>query len=69
MIFQVWTMMILEEENQVLIKNLMKLTAILAGDALHDFAFQLLSGSLTKINEAKNLELINYLTFVLVIMG
>ena len=37
-------------------------TAILAGDALHDFAFQLLSGSLTKINEAKNLELINYLT-------
>ena len=36
--------------------------AILAGDALHDFAFQLLSGSLTKINEIKHLELINYLT-------
>ena len=35
-------------------------TAILAGDALHDFAFQLLSGSLTNINTAKNLELINY---------
>ncbi len=37
-------------------------TAILAGDALHDFAFQLLSGSLSKINKEKNLELINYLT-------
>ncbi|MDC0057818.1 polyprenyl synthetase family protein [Pelagibacteraceae bacterium] len=37
-------------------------TAILAGDALHDFAFQLLSGSLTKINKEKNLQLINYLT-------
>ncbi len=38
-------------------------TAILAGDALHDFAFELLSGSLKKINNKKNLELINYLTF------
>ncbi len=37
-------------------------TAILAGDALHDFAFQLLSGSLTKIDEKKNIKLINYLS-------
>ena len=37
-------------------------TAILAGDALHDFAFQILSGSLNKINETENLKLINYLS-------
>lgn len=37
-------------------------TAILAGDALHDFAFELISGSLKKINSNKNLKLINYLT-------
>jgi len=37
-------------------------TAILAGDALHDFAFELLSGSLKKTDPKKNLELINYLT-------
>ena len=37
-------------------------TAILAGDALHDFAFQLLSANLTKIDEKKNLKLINYLS-------
>jgi geranylgeranyl pyrophosphate synthase len=37
-------------------------TAILAGDSLHDFAFQLLSGNLKKINIEKNLQLINYLT-------
>ena len=37
-------------------------TAILTGDALHDFAFQLLSGGLTKISKEKNLKLINYLT-------
>lgn len=37
-------------------------TAILAGDALHDFAFELISGSLKKIDPHKNLELINYLT-------
>ncbi|MDC6448058.1 polyprenyl synthetase family protein [Alphaproteobacteria bacterium] len=37
-------------------------TAILAGDALHDFAFQLISGSLKKIDPDKNLKLINYLT-------
>ena len=37
-------------------------TAILAGDALHDFAFQLLSGNLNKIDEKKNIKLINYLS-------
>ncbi len=37
-------------------------TAILAGDALHDFAFQLLSGCLKKIDKETNLKLINYLT-------
>ena len=37
-------------------------TAILAGDALHDFAFQLLSGCLNNINETKNIKLINYLS-------
>ena len=37
-------------------------TAILAGDALHDFAFQLISGSLKKIDSDKNLKLINFLT-------
>ena len=37
-------------------------TAILAGDALHDFAFQLLSGNLNNIDEKKNIKLINYLS-------
>jgi len=37
-------------------------TAILAGDALHDFAFQLLSGDLNNIDEKKNIKLINYLS-------
>ena len=37
-------------------------TAILAGDSLHDFAFQLLSGNLKHIEPSKNLQLINYLT-------
>ena len=37
-------------------------TAILAGDALHDFAFQIISGSLNNINPKQNLKLINYLT-------
>ena len=37
-------------------------TAILAGDSLHDFAFQLMSGRLKKIDPNKNLKLINYLT-------
>ena len=37
-------------------------TAILAGDALHDFAFQLLSSELKNTNSNKILKLINYLT-------
>ena len=37
-------------------------TAILAGDALHDFAFQLLSGNLNNIDEKKNIKIINYLS-------
>ena len=37
-------------------------TAILAGDALHDFAFQLLSGELKNTNSNNILKLINYLT-------
>ena len=37
-------------------------TAILAGDALHDFAFQLLSGNLNNVDEKKNIKLINYLS-------
>ena len=37
-------------------------TAILAGDALHDFAFQLLSGNLNNIDEKRNIKLINYLS-------
>ncbi len=37
-------------------------TAILAGDALHDLAFQLISEDLKNIDPKKNLKLINYLT-------
>ncbi len=37
-------------------------TAILAGDALHDFAFQLISENLNNINPKQNLKLISYLT-------
>jgi len=37
-------------------------TAILAGDALHDFAFQLISENLKGINAKQNIKLINYLT-------
>jgi len=37
-------------------------TAILAGDALHDFAFELLSGNLKKIKPVNNLNILNYLT-------
>ena len=37
-------------------------TAILAGDALHDFAFQLISENLKNIDPKQNLKLINYLT-------
>tara|TARA_Y100001970_G_scaffold61036_1_gene77793 strand:+ start:16265 stop:17044 length:780 start_codon:yes stop_codon:yes gene_type:complete len=36
--------------------------AILAGDALHDLAFQLISENLTKISPKQNLKLISYLT-------
>jgi geranylgeranyl pyrophosphate synthase len=37
-------------------------TAILAGDALHDFAFQLISENLNNIDPKQNIKLINYLT-------
>jgi len=37
-------------------------TAILAGDALHDLAFQLISENLKNINPIQNLKLINYLS-------
>ena len=37
-------------------------TAILAGDALHDFAFELISENLKNISPKQNLKLINYLT-------
>ena len=37
-------------------------TAILAGDALHDFAFRLISKNLKNIHSKQNLKLINYLT-------
>jgi len=37
-------------------------TPILAGDALHDFAFELLSGNLKKIKPVNNLNILNYLT-------
>ena len=37
-------------------------TAILAGDALHDFAFELLSSNLKKIKPVNNLNILNYLT-------
>ena len=37
-------------------------TAILAGDALHDFAFELISENLKNTNPKQNLKLINYLT-------
>ena len=36
-------------------------TAILAGDALHDFAFQILSSRLTHNNPERRIQLINYL--------
>ena len=38
-------------------------TAILAGDALHDLAFQLISENLKNIDPKRNLKLINYLTY------
>ncbi len=36
-------------------------TAILAGDALHDFAFEILSSNLTHSNPEKRIQLVNYL--------
>ena len=40
-------------------------TAILAGDALHDIAFELLSSELRNINFKSNIRLINYLSLCL----
>ena len=37
-------------------------TAILAGDALHDFAFELISGHLTTFENKTNLKIINFLS-------
>jgi len=37
-------------------------TAILAGDALHDFAFELLSGNLKQVKPPINLNILNYLS-------
>ena len=42
-------------------KKFNEATAILAGDALHDFAFQILSSRLTHNNPEKRIQLINYL--------
>jgi len=43
-------------------KKFNEATAILAGDALHDLAFELLSGNLKNCNSKTILKLINYLT-------
>ncbi len=43
-------------------KKFNEATAILAGDALHDLAFTLLSGNLKNNNYKSKLELINYLS-------
>ena len=53
MIFPAWIMMILEEGKQSNHKKFGEATAILAGDALHDFAFQLISENLKNINPNK----------------
>ena len=42
-------------------KKFNEATAILAGDALHDFAFQILSSRLTHNNPERRIQLINYL--------
>ena len=42
-------------------KKFNEATAILAGDALHDFAFQILSSRLTHTNPERRIQLINYL--------
>ncbi len=43
-------------------KKFNEATAILAGDALHDLAFELLSGNISKKNNSNKLKLINYLS-------
>ena len=43
-------------------KKFNEATAILAGDALHDFAFELISGHLKNIDENTNLKIINFLS-------
>ena len=43
-------------------KKFNEATAILAGDALHDLAFELISGNLYSKNNKSKLELINYLS-------
>jgi len=43
-------------------KKFNEATAILAGDALHDFAFELISGHLKNIDEKTNLRIINFLS-------
>ena len=43
-------------------KKFNEATAILAGDALHDFAFELISGHLKNIDEKTNLKIINFLS-------
>ena len=43
-------------------KKFNEATAILAGDALHDLAFELISGNISKKNDSAKLKLINYLS-------
>ena len=43
-------------------KKFNEATAILAGDALHDLAFELISGNISKKNNSTKLKLINYLS-------
>ena len=43
-------------------KKFNEATAILAGDALHDLAFELISGNISKKNDTSKLKLINYLS-------
>ena len=43
-------------------KKFNEATAILAGDAIHDLAFELISGNLKNIDHKSNLKLVNYLS-------
>ncbi len=43
-------------------KKFNEATAILAGDALHDLAFELISGNINEKNDTSKLKLINYLS-------